>query len=87
MAEREKIGSVFSYFANIGVAAISLSDAGLSVGDRIQIQGATTDVAFTVDSMQVDRESIQTAAKGQSVGIKVPDRVRPNDEVYRIVGE
>lgn len=85
MAEREKIGSVFSYFAKIGVAAIELSDGGLSVGDIIQIQGATTDLTFPVDSMQVDGESIQAADKGQSVGIKVSDRVRPNDEVYRII--
>lgn len=87
MTARERVGVVFSYFAKIGVAAIKLSDGGLKVGDRIQIQGATTDVAQSLDSMQIDGDSVDEAVKGQSVGIKVADRVRPNDVVYRLTGE
>lgn len=87
MLERVKIGAVFSYFAKVGVAAITLSDGTLSVGDTIQIQGSTTEMSFKVDSMHIDRLSIQDSLLGQSVGIKVPDRVRPTDEVYKIVGE
>jgi len=86
MSEREKIGKVFSYFSNVGVAAIKLEVGGLSVGDEINILGATTDLTFTVDSLQINRKSIEKAVKGQSVGIKVPDRVRPNDVVYKIMG-
>ncbi|MFH1834592.1 MAG: translation elongation factor-like protein [Methanobacteriota archaeon] len=87
MSEREKIGVVFSYFVNVGVAAIKLGEGGLSVGDEINILGATTDLTWTVDSLQIDRKSIEKAVKGQSVGIKVPDRVRPNDVVYKIIGD
>ena len=84
MAEREKVGSVFSYFSKIGVAAVKLSDGGLSVGDTIQVEGATTNLTFTVDSIQIDRQPIQRAEMGQSVGIGVLGKVRPNDVVYRV---
>jgi putative protease len=84
MAERVKVGSVFSFFGKIGVAAVNLSDGGLKVGDKVQVQGATTDLVFTLDSMQIERQPVAEASKGQSVGIKVPDKVRPNDVVYRV---
>lgn len=76
----EAVGRVFAYFKNVNVAAIELS-APLSVGDRIRITGATTDIEMTVDSMQIDRVSIESATAGQSVGLAVPERVRPNDQV------
>jgi putative protease len=76
----EVVGRVFAYFKNVNVAAIELS-ASLSVGDRIRITGATTDIEMTVDSMQIDRVTIESATAGQSVGLAVPERVRPNDQV------
>ena len=76
----EAVGRVFAYFKNVNVAAIELS-APLSVGDRIRITGATTDIEMTVDSIQIDRVSIESATAGQSVGLSVPERVRPNDQV------
>ena len=76
----EAVGRVFAYFKNVNVAAIELS-APLSVGDRIRITGATTDIEMTVDSIQIDRVSIESATVGQSVGLAVPERVRPNDQV------
>jgi len=81
--EPKKVGIVKSFFSNINVAAIHL-DAPLSVGDKIQIRGHTTDFKQTVDSMQIDREPIEEALKGSEVGIKVKDRVRPNDIVYKL---
>ncbi len=85
MEEKEKIGIVFKYFAKPGVAAIRIENGTLSVGDKIAIQGATTDFEQTIDSMEIDRESVESAGAGQSVGIKTPERVRPNDIVYKIV--
>lgn len=75
------IGKVTHYFDKIQVAAITLK-APLKVGDQIQIKGHTTDFTQTVDSMQLDHETIQAAKKGDEIGIKVTDKVRSGDEVY-----
>jgi putative protease len=65
------------------VAAIEITGS-LKVGDRIHIKGHTTDVEMTVASMQIDNKDVAEAKKGQPVGIKVPDRVRGGDTVYKI---
>ena len=83
--EREKIGEVFHYFSKLGVAAIRLTDGALNVGDTIQIQGPTTNLTQTVDSMQIEQGGVSGARKGQSVGIKVREKVRERDLVYRVV--
>ena len=78
----KEVGKVFAYYPKIGVAAIKLSGS-LSVGDEIHIKGATTDLKQIVDSMQTEHEELEKAKKGDSVGIKVEDKVRPNDVVYK----
>jgi translation initiation factor IF-2 len=82
MAETE-IGKISEFFAKPVVAGIDLS-GGLTVGDKIHIKGHTTDLEMTVASMQVDNKSVNEAFKNQAVGIKVPDRVRPGDVVYKV---
>ena len=82
--EREKIGEVFHFFSKLGVAAIRLTDGGLKVGDTIQIQGPTTNLTETVDSMQIEQTQVTSASKGQSVGVRVKDKVRERDLVYRV---
>lgn len=83
--EKMKVGRVFKYFAKPMVAAIQIEEGPLKVGDEIAIQGATTDLTLTVESMEIDGNPIQEANTGQSVGIKVAERVRPNDFVYKVV--
>jgi len=78
-----EVGEVFTYFSKVGVAGVKLTDT-LNVGDKVQIKGATTDLEIVVDSMQINREPVQTAAKGTSIGIKVPDVVRPGDKVFKV---
>jgi putative protease len=80
MAEKE-IGTVSIYFSHVEVAAINVSGK-LKVGDRIHIKGHTTDFEQLVDSMQIDRKDVKEAKKGDEIGIKVNDRVRPNDKVF-----
>ena len=82
MAE-EEVGKVSTFFARPVVAGIDLT-SGIKAGDRIHITGHTTDLEFTVESMQVDNVDVNEAGSGASVGIKVPDRVRPGDNVYKI---
>jgi putative protease len=66
------------------VAIIELSD-GLAVGDRIKIKGATSDLEQDVDSMQIEREQIKEAKKGDAIGLKVAEKVREGDEVYKVL--
>jgi len=83
MAE-EKVGTVSDYFARVGVAGITLV-APLKVGDTIRIHGHTTDFTQTVESMQIEHESVQEAGPGVSVGVKVIDRCRHGDTVFKII--
>ena len=79
----EEVGRVQSFFKKPVVAAMVLT-GDLSIGDNIRIQGATTDIEMTVESMQINLESVESAGVGDDVGIKVPERVRPNDRVTRV---
>jgi len=79
----EIIGEVSDFFAHPVVAGIELK-AALSVGDKIRIKGHTTDLEMTVDSMQVDNEQVTDAKPGDSIGVKVSERVRSGDLVYKI---
>jgi len=76
----KEIGRVSSYFSHVGVAAIKLSGS-LKIGDKIRIKGATTDFEIPINSMQIERKDVKVAKKGDHIGIKVPDKVRPNDAV------
>jgi putative protease len=86
MAEEEEVGRVMDYFAKIGVAGIDLARP-LSVGDTIRIKGHTTDLELTVDSMQIEHDSVEQAKKGDKIGIRVKDRVRAGDHVYKVAAE
>lgn len=78
----EKIGEVTHFFTDLSVGIIELS-GGLELGDTIHVKGATTDFEQNVNSIEIDRESVEEAGAGDSVGTKVKDRVREGDEVFR----
>ncbi len=82
MAE-EKVGVVSDYFARVGVAGIQLSDT-LRVGDTIHIKGHTTDIEQVVESMQIEHEQVEEAKAGDLIGIKVGDRCRDGDQVFKV---
>ena len=82
MAE-EMIGTVSDFFARPVVAAIELT-AALEVGDKIHIKGHTTDLEVIVDSMQINNADVKEAKAGDSVGVKVSERVRKRDTVYKV---
>jgi putative protease len=82
--EKKQIGTVSHYFGKPKVAAIVLTDA-LKVGDRIAIEGHTTDFELVVDSIQIEHETLQEAKAGDNVGIRVPGRVREHDVVYKVI--
>ncbi len=83
--EDKKIGEIIKYFGKIGVAAIRLSEGSLKVGDTIHIVGHTSDFTQSIDSMQIENKNVQEAGPGADIGIKVKDRVREHDIVYKVV--
>ena len=85
--EEKKVGFVSNYFGKISVAAVELTDGTISVGDTLHFLGHTTDCESRVSSMQIEHKSVSEAKKGDSVGIKVSEKVRENDKVYRIIPE
>ncbi|MFH1316822.1 MAG: hypothetical protein ABII01_04850 [Candidatus Woesearchaeota archaeon] len=80
----EEIGAVTHYFTNIGVAVIEIKNSKLNVGDQIHIKGATSDFKQKVSSMQIEHEKVQTAKKGDAIGLKVKEHVREHDTVYLV---
>ncbi len=81
--EKKPVGKISHYFTKIGVGVIELSDE-LKVGDRISIEGATTNIQQTINSMEIEHGNVQSASAGQSIGLKVEQRVREGDLVYKI---
>jgi putative protease len=69
------------------VAAIEITDGTVSVGDTLHFLGHTTDCECRISSMQIEHKSITEAKKGDSIGIKVPEKVRENDKVYKAVSD
>jgi selenocysteine-specific translation elongation factor len=79
----EEVGKVSDFFARPVVAGIELTGT-LKVGDKIHLRGHTTDIEQIVDSMQIDNVNVEEAGAGDSIGIKVTDRVRRGDTIYRV---
>ena len=78
-----EIGKVSEFFARPVVAGIQLT-ASLKLGDRIHIKGHTTDIEVTIESMQINNVDVKEAKAGDAVGVKLTDRVRRGDAVYKV---
>lgn len=81
MAEKKPIGEITHFYGGIGVAIIKFNRA-VKVGETVHFKGAHTDFTQTIGSMQFDHKEIQSAKKGQEVGIKVDNKMREGDEVF-----
>ena len=82
MPETE-VGHVSDFFAKPVVAGITLTGT-LKVGDTVHIKGHTTDIELTVESMQINNVNVTEGKAGDAIGVKVPDRVRAGDHVYKV---
>jgi putative protease len=78
-----KVGTISHYYDHIGVGVVKVS-RNLKVGDKIHIKGKTADFNQEVASMQVEHAQIQTAKKGDAVGMKVDQEIKEGDEVYKV---
>jgi translation elongation factor EF-1alpha len=77
------IGKVTHYFGNIGVAVVELTNK-LKAGETIRIIGGETDFTQNVDSMEVEHEKVKEGKKGDSIGLKVDQKVREGYKVYKV---
>ena len=79
----EEVGKVSDFFAHPVVAGIELTGT-LKVGDQVHIKGHTTDLEFAIGSMQINNVNVNEANAGDAIGVKVSDRVRHGDIVYKV---
>jgi len=77
-----EVGRITHFFSKISVAVIELRKP-LKVGDTIVVKGPTTDFEQPVESMQIEHKDVQKAEAGQSIGLKVAQRARETDLVYK----
>ncbi|MEJ2725636.1 MAG: translation elongation factor-like protein [Deltaproteobacteria bacterium] len=80
----EEVGVIVKFFAKPSVAAIEITSGSIKTGDLLRYQGHTTDFTEEVTSMEIDNNKVEEAKVGDLVGIKVKERVRENDKVYRV---
>jgi len=85
--EEKEIGQVSHYFGHISVAAIEVTDGPIAVGDKLHFKGHTTDFNMDVESIEIEHESVSEANAGDSIGIKVAEKVRTGDKVFKVIGE
>ncbi len=83
MPEKE-VGKFTHYYGHLGVGIIELSDS-LKVGDTIHVKGHSEDFTQPVDSMQIEHAIITEAKTGDMVGLKVLQKVHPQDKVFKLV--
>ena len=81
----EQVAVVVKFFAKPSVAALKLTSGSIKKGDLLRYIGHTTDFTEEVASMEVDSQPIEEAKVGDLVGLKVKERVRENDKVYKVV--
>ena len=82
--KEELIGGIIHYYSNLSVGIIDLTGEKLRAGDVIHIKGKHTDFTQTVDSLQIEHQNVSQADKGKIVGVKVKEKVREHDQVFRV---
>lgn len=82
-SQGELIGEITHFYGGIGVGIVKVLQP-ISIGDNIKIKGPTSDFSQRIESMQYEHQSIDKAEKDKEVGIKVKDKVREGDKIYRI---
>ena len=81
----EQVAVIVKFFAKPSVAALEVTSGTIKTGDLLRYKGHTTDFTEEVTSMEIDNQSIEEAKVGDLIGVKVKERVRENDKVYKVV--
>lgn len=78
-----EIGTVIDFFSKVMAAGVTLT-GNLKVGDKVHFKGHTTDLEMVISSMQINNADVQMGKPGDDIGIKVSDRVRRGDKIYKV---
>jgi putative protease len=81
--EEQEIGYVSNYYKRISVAAVEVTDGTVAVNDTLRIKGNSTDLEVKVESMEIEHQPVIEAKQGDGIGLKVPERVRRKDKVFK----
>jgi putative protease len=81
----EQVAVVVKFFVKPSVAALEVTNGSIKIGDVLKYQGHTTDFTEEVTSMEKDNQAVEEAKVGDLIGVKVKERVRENDKVYKVV--
>ncbi len=81
----KQIGYVSNYFGKISVAAVEITDGTVSVGETLHFKGHSTDLTAQVVSMEIEHEPITEAKPGDSIGLKVSEKVGRKSKVYKVI--
>jgi translation elongation factor EF-1alpha len=81
----EQVAVIVKFFAKLSVAALEVTNGSIVKGDLLRYKGHTTDFTEEITSMEVDNQPVDEAKVGDMIGVKVKERVRENDKVYKVV--
>jgi putative protease len=81
----QQVAVIVKFFAKPSVAALQVTEGSIKRGDTLRYKGHTTDFTEVVNSMEVDNQPVEEAKVGDLIGVKVKERVRENDKVYKVV--
>lgn len=81
----EQVAVIVKFFAKPSVAALEVTNGTIKIGDVLRYKGHTTDFTEEITSMEIDNQAVVEAKVGDLVGVKVKERVRENDQVYKVV--
>ena len=85
--QEQEIGYISNYFGNISVVIIEMINRTLETGDTVHLKGHTTGFTTTVASMQIEHKQVEKVKKNDSVGLKVSERVRKTNKVYKVIDQ
>ena len=80
----EQVAVIVKFFSKPSVAALQITKGVIKVGDVLRYQGHTTDFTEEIKTMEIDNQAVEVAKAGDLVGIKVKERVRENDKVFKV---
>ncbi|MBW2095596.1 MAG: hypothetical protein JRI80_11965 [Deltaproteobacteria bacterium] len=80
----EQVAVIVKFFSKPSVAALEITNGVIKVGDVLRYKGHTTDFTEEIKSMEIDNQAVEEAKVGDLVGIKVKERVRENDKVFKV---
>jgi len=81
----KEVGTIVNYFDHVEVAVVQMIGK-MKKGDKVRIYGLNTgtDFEMTIENMQINHKDIDSAKKGDDVGLKVDKKVKRNDKIYLI---